>query len=417
MASHTGSLTQVAVKNAKPGAKPVRLFDGGGLYLEILPQGGRYWRLKYRVPGPNGKPLEKRLALGVYPEVSLADAREARDAARTAIKAGRDPGAERKADKLKAREAGGNTFKAVAVEWLTKQTKYSPASIAKANWMLDSFLLPHLGTLPIAKVNAPVLLAALRRIETQGLLETANRARSLCSRIFRYAVATGRAERDPAVDLKGAIALPNKKSHAAITDPKRFGALLNAIDGYEGQPSVRYALRLQPYLFQRPGELRFAQWSEIDLQGDKPEWRIPGHRMKVKTKEAHIVPLPKQAVRLLRELHKLTGDSKLVFPGTGAAGTPISENTLNKALFLLGYKDKMTAHGFRTTASTLLNEMGYNADWIERQLAHAPRNQVRGTYNLAQYLPERRKMLQGWADYLDGLRNAGTVVPIRKKAS
>lgn len=418
MVANTGALTQLAIKNAKPGAKSARLFDGGGLYLEILPNGARYWRLKYRVPGPDCKPIEKRLALGVFPEVSLAAAREARDLARAALRAGRDPGADRKASKLKAKEAGGNTFKAVAADYLTKQTKLSKATKDKANWLLDSFLLPHLGNLPMVQIDPPTLLAVLRRIESQGILETANRARSLCGRIFRYGIATGRATHDPAADLRGALSAPIRKSHAAITDPKRLGELLRALDTHSGQPATRYALKLAPLLFLRPGELRFAEWTEFDLDDlANAEWRIPGHRMKVKTIEAHIVPLPRQAVRLLRELRQYTGNGPMVFPSAWDAKKPLSENTLNKAMADLGYKGVMTAHGFRTTASTLLNELGFNADHIERQLAHMPRNEIRGTYNLAQYLAERRKMMQAWADYLDGLRaEPGKVVTLKRTA-
>ncbi|MEX0960246.1 MAG: integrase arm-type DNA-binding domain-containing protein [Burkholderiales bacterium] len=406
-------LTDVAVRSTKPQAKIVRLFDGGGLYLEVSPAGGKWWRLKYRFGGK-----EKRLALGVYPDVSLKAAREKRDAFRKQVAAGIDPGQARKAEKLA--RAGAESFEAIAREW---HAKFSPTWVSSHGdriiRRLENDLFPWLGNRPIAEIKAPELLAALRRIESRGAQETAHRAMQNCGQVFRYAVATGRAERDPTGDLRGALPPPKEKHHASIIEPKRIGELLRAIDDYEGYFVTKSALRLAPLVFVRPGELRRSQWPEIDLE--KAEWRIPAERMKMR--EQHIVPLSKQAVAILRELEPLTNRAipsrpnapRYVFPGTRSRERPMSENAVLAALRRMGYtKDEMTGHGFRSMASTLLHEQGWNHQVIERQLAHAERNAVSAAYNFAEHLPERRKMMQAWADYLDALKASADVIPIRR---
>ena len=404
------SLTAVAVKNAKPRGKPYRLAAGKGLYVEVMPTGAKYWRWKYRFGGK-----EKRLALGVYDEVSLAAAKDARDEARATLRNGIDPGAKRKAERLAARVAAATSFEAVAREWLEKQaTKLAPNTIARAERLLESLAFPWIRTRPVSEITPPELLEVLRRVESQGKLETAQRLKQRCGQIFRYAIATGRAERDPSADLRGALATPKVRHRAAITDPAEVGALLRSIEGFSGQFVTHCALRLLPLLFVRPGELRHAEWSEIDL--DAAEWRIPAERTKMR--RPHLVPLSTQAVEILRDLEPLTGRGRFVFPGIRTIRRPISENTINAALRRLGYsKEEMTGHGFRSLATTLLNEQGWPPDVIERQLAHIERNKVRAAYNRAEHLGERRKMMQAWADYLDGLRAGGQVTPIRTQAS
>lgn len=410
MAANTGTLTAVAIRNAKPSTKPQRLYDGGGLYLEIAPNGSRYWRMKYRHVGK-----EKRIAFGVYPEVSLSEARAKRDAARAAIREGRDPSAERRADRLRAVLSAETTFEAIGREWLAKQKpKLAGSTYAKSEWMLVDNVFPWLGSRPIAEIEAPELLAVLRRIEARGAHETAHRTKEKCGQVFRYAIATGRASRDPSADLRGALSPIVRTSRAAITDPGLMGDLLRALDGYTGQFATRCALRLAPLLFVRPGELRHAEWSEVDL--DAAVWRIPARKMKMR--EAHTVPLSAQAVAILAELKPLTGRGRYLFPSLRTPAEPMSENTVNAALRRLGYdKDTMTGHGFRAMASTRLNEMGWPPDVIERQLAHAERNKVRAAYNRAQYMAERRSMMQSWADYLDGLSNGAKIVPIKRRGA
>jgi len=402
----TKQLTALAATKAQPREKSYRLAAGGGLYLEVTPTGAKYWRWKYRFGGK-----EKRLALGVFPEVSLAQATDARDMARATLRAGRDPAAERRERKLASRTAADSAFESVAREWLSKQTHMAEATFAKAQRELEVHAFPWIGKRPIGQVVAAELLAMLRRVEVRGKLETAQRVKQRCGQIFRYAVATGRAERDPTADLRGALATPKRQHRAAITDPVRVGELLRAIDGYSGSFITLCALRLSPLVFTRPGEIRRAEWSEIDL--DRAEWRIPAAKMKMR--EAHVVPLSAQAVAILRELHPLTGTRRYVFPGISDPKGCMSENTINAALRRMGYdKAEMTAHGFRAMASTRLNELGFPPDVIERQLAHAERNKVRAAYNRAQHMAARRKMMQAWADYLDALRARLNVVPIRK---
>lgn len=403
-------LTDKAIQKAKHGERHVRLFDGGGLYLELAPAGGKWWRLKYRFLRK-----EKRLSLGVYPQVSLKQARVRRDEAKRLLGNGIDPSAQRQAQKAIVTERAGNSFEAVAKEWFEKFSgQWVKSHADKIRTRLEQNVYPYIGGRPVAELTAREVLGVLRRIEGRGAVETAHRTKQSCSQVFRYAVATGRAERDPTVDLRGALAPVAEQHHASITDPKAIGALLRAIDGFEGSPVTKAALQLAPLTFVRPGELRGAEWSEFDL--DKAEWRIAAARMKMR--EQHIVPLPKQALQVLRELEPLTGRGKYLFPGARTNGRSMSENTVNAALRRMGYaKDEMTGHGFRSMASTLLNEQGWNRDAIERQLAHGERDAVRGAYNFAEYLPERRKMMQAWADYLDALRTGAKVTPIRKTAA
>lgn len=407
MATHAGKLTAAAIK-ASAGTV-AKLADGGGLYLLTKENGARLWRMKYRIAG-----RERLLSFGAYPEVSLAEARRERDKARAAIRDGGDPAASKRAAKLAAKVAAANSFEAIAREWLAKQkASMAPATYAKALACFENDLFPWLGARPIGKIDAPELLATIKRIEARGAHESAHRAKQRAGQVFRYAIAHGAATRDPAGDLRGALAPVVSKSRAAITDPAKVGELLRAIDDYSGQFTTRCALRLAPLLFVRPGELRAMQWAELDL--DAALWRIPAARMKMR--EAHAVPLSCQAVAILRELQPLTGRARYCFPSLQTADRPMSENTVNVALRRLGYdKDTMTGHGFRAMASTRLNELGWSPDVIERQLAHTERNKVRAAYNRAQYLAERTRMMQAWADYLDGLRTGAKVIPIKRKA-
>jgi integrase len=388
-------LTEARIRAAKPAEKPYKLFDERGLFMLVTTAGGRLWRFRYRLGG-----VEKLLTLGAYPDVSLKRAREKRDDARRSVADGIDPGAKRRAE----HDAEINTFVAVADEWLlTKKNALTPATWERDHRQLHKWVVPYLGNKPIASIEAPDLLEVLKRIEGKGVIDTAHRTREVCGRVFRYAIATGRAKRDIAADLVGALAPRTTQHHAAITDPGKVGELLRAIDGYEGQPTTATALKLAPYVFVRPTELRAAEWSEFSLDTEQPEWRIPAERMKMR--EAHIVPLARQSVNILRGLQPITGRQRYLFPAIGGGGRPLSENTLNGAIRRLGYSgEEMTAHGFRSMASTLLNEQGVHPDLIELQLAHAERNTVRAAYNRAQCLAERRQMMQGWADYLDKLR-------------
>jgi integrase len=375
-------LTDTAIRSAKPRQKPYKLTDGEGLYLLVNPNGSRWWRFKYRFEGK-----EKLLSLGVYPDVSAKEARERKQAARNRVANGIDPSAIKQATK----QADANTFEAIAREWLALQEKsLSPRTHAKAVWTFDTLLFPYLGTRPLNKITPAEVLKVLKRIEERGKHETAHRARQRCGQIFRYAVATERAERDVTADLRGALAAVVSTNFAAITEPARIGELLRAIDGYTGHMVTACALKLAPLVFVRPGELRAAEWSEFDLQHG--EWRIAAERMKMR--EQHIVPLSKQALAVLEAIKPLTGNGRYVFPSLRSHARPMSENTINAALRRLGYsKDDMTGHGFRSLASTCLNEQGWHPDVIELQLAHAERNKVRAAYNKAQRLPERRKMM------------------------
>jgi integrase len=402
-------LSDSVIRQAKPAVKARKLFDGRGLYLIVTSAGGKWWRLKYRFAGK-----EKLMSLGVYPEVGLKEARERREAARKALAAGIDPGAERKAAKAAAIAAARrerDTFDAVAREWFGKYSRaWVPAHAETVARRLERDVFPWLGGQPIDEITAVELLSALRRVEARGAIETAHRINQICGQVFRYAIATGRAQRDPSADLRGALPPVQEKHHAALTKPADVTALLRSIGGYQGSFVVRCALRLAPLTFVRPGEFRKAEWAELDL--DEAIWRIPAYRMKARAE--HLVPLSRQAVEVLRELHPVTGAGRYLFPSARTTGRPMSENAITAALRRMGYeRGQMTAHGFRTTASTLLNELGWPADAIERQLAHAERDEVRGAYNRAEYLAERRRMMQSWGDYLDRLVADGTAIPFR----
>jgi integrase len=399
------ALTDTAVRNAKPKEKQYKVSDEKGLFLLIHPNGGKYWRFKYRYLGK-----EKLLALGVYPDVPLKDARQRRDDARKLVAAGIDPSAHRKAVQAARAASADNSFEVVAREWFAKHSpNWAITHSGKIIRRLERDVFPWIGSRPVADVTAQELLLVVRRIEARGSLDTAHRALQNCGQVFRYAVATGRAERDPSGDLRGALP-PIKGAHfPSIVEPKAIGDLLRAIKGYQGSLITRCALQLAPLLFVRPGELRKAEWIEFNF--DAAEWRIPPERMK--KRKLHIVPLPVQAVALLRELQPLTGSGRYVFPGARTNGRPMSENTINAALRRLGYSsDEMTGHGFRSMASTILNEQGWNRDAIERQLAHVERDNVRAAYNYAEHLPERRKMMQAWADYLDSLATGANIIPL-----
>jgi integrase len=391
-------LSNLLINKTKPQAKTLRLSDGRGMYLEISPNGGKWWRFKYRLDGK-----EKRISLGVYPDVGLAAARDKREEARRLVAAGIDPTEHRKATKVALVESTENTFEAIAREWFGLFSKqWVPGHADKIIRRLELNVFPWIGTRPIKAITAPELLAVLRRIEIRGANETAHRALQVCGRVFRFAVASGRAERDPSRDLGGALAPTKEKHLASITDPQEVGALLRAIDAYEGAWITRCALRLAPLVFVRPGELRAAQWAEFDFE--KAEWRIPSTRMKMRVQ--HIVPLSTQAIAIMHDLQPLTGRFPFAFPSVRSRFRAMSENTITAALRRMGYSGQdMTGHGFRSMASTLLNEQGWNADAIERQLAHGERDAVRAAYNYAEHLPERRRMMQAWADYLDQLKS------------
>ncbi len=403
MATTTGNLTAMKAKSALVG----KHFDGGGLFLDVKREDARYWRMKYRFAGK-----ERLLAFGVFPEVTLAEARQRRDDARAILRDGRDPSAERQATKQRAAASAANTFGALRAEWLDRQTGIlAEITRMKAAWMLG--MASTLDARAIAEITAQDVLAVLRPIEHAGTLETAHRVKQRISQVFRYAIATGRAEIDPTLSLRGALKSPVVTGRAAVTSPDDVSHLLRAIDGYTGQPTTLAALQLAPLLFARPGNLRAMEWGELDF--DAGEWRIPAGKMKMR--EGHIVPLPSQAVAILRELHALTGRGHYVFPGMRSPSRPMSENTVNAALRSMGFdKATMTGHGFRAMASTRLNELGWKPDVIERQLAHAERNKVRAAYNRAQYMAERRTMMQAWADYLDALKTGSNVTPIKRKA-
>ena len=398
------TLTDTVIRHAKPHGKTARLFDSGGLYLEVSPAGGKWWRLKYRFAGK-----EKRLSLGVYPAVGLKDARQRRDEARKLLAVGIDPGENRKAQKAVKQDRAANSFEVVAREWIAK---YAPTWTANhAERILRRFdrdLFPWIGGKPVAEVTAPELLAVVRRIENRGALETAHRALANCGQVFRYAVATGRAGKDPSGDLRGALPPVKGEHFAAVTDPARLADILRAIDGYQGTFTVSCALRLAPLVFVRPGELRKAEWSDIDL--DKAEWRYTV----TKTNTPHIVPLARQAVAILRELHPLTGRRRFVFPGVRSVERPMSDNAILAAMRRLGIrKEEMTGHGFRAAARTILDEvLGVRPDFIEHQLAHAVKDPNGRAYNRTAHLLERQKMMQQWADYLDKLKAGADVIPL-----
>jgi integrase len=403
------ALSDTAIRNAKPGDKPRKLSDGAGLYLLLNPNGSRWWRLKYRHGGK-----EKLLSLGTYPDTGLADARDRRDVARKLLAAGADPSEQRKAEKAAGEERGANSFEVVAREWIAKQSgTWVPAHTSRILLRLENDVFPWLGKRPTAEISPREILACLRRVEERGAVESAHRILQNCGQVMRYAIATGRADRDIAADLRGALS-PVKETHrAAITDPQGVGALLRAIDVYSGSFVTRCALRLAPLLFVRPGELRQAEWAEFDL--DAALWNIPAARMKMR--EAHLVPLASQAVAIMRELHALTGQWRYVFPSARGAQRPMSNNAVLSALRRMGYaKDEMSGHGFRAMARTILDEVLHiRPDYIEHQLAHAVRDPNGRAYNRTAHLPERKAMMQTWADYLDALKVGGNVVAIARK--
>ncbi len=397
-------LTNIGILTAKPGVtrdgttttKPYKIGDSGGLYIEVRPEGGKYWRLKYRFEGK-----EKRLSLGVYPDVTLAKARERRDAARKLLVDGIDPSEQRKAIKAAGKERAANSFEVIAREWFamlkpTWNIDHADRTIAR----FERDIFPWIGGRPIAEVTAPDLLSALRRIESRGALETAHRALGNAGQVFRYGIATGRCERDPSRDLRGALPPVEHTHFAAVTDPAKVGPLLRSIHGYEGTLTVQCALKLSPLVFVRPGELRKAQWTEIDL--DAGEWRFRASKRAVN----HIVPLSLQAVAVLRELQALTGRGVYVFPGARSTSRPMSDNAILAALRRMGIpKDEMCGHGFRAMARTILDEvLGFRPDFLEHQLAHAVRDPNGRAYNRTAHLGERRKMMQAWADWLDKQR-------------
>jgi integrase len=388
------SLSDVKVRNAKPQAKPYKISDGDGLFLLVTTSGSKYWRLKYFFAGK-----EKLLALGVYPDVSLDNARERRGQARKTLAAGNDPSAVKKEAKRLIQLKDKNTFETVAREWHEQQChKWVPHYSTCVLNRLVAYLFPNMGSRPIADISAQELLSHLRVVEKSGALDLAQRIMQSCGQIFMYAIATGRAERNPVPDLRGALKTHVTKHHSYLkaADLPEF---LQKLEAYDGGLQTKLALRFLLLTFVRTTELRAAEWPEIDFE--KAEWRIPAERMKMK--ELHIVPLSRQAVAILRELQNHTGNRKYLFPNQHNLLTFMSENTMLYALYRMGYHSRTTGHGFRSTASTILNENGFAPDVIERQLAHCERNKVRAAYNHAQYLTERRKMMQWWADYLDGV--------------
>lgn len=391
-------LSDTAIRAAKPKEKTYLMTDGEGMYLEITPAGGKWWRFKYRFDGK-----QKRISLGTYPDTGLKEAREKRQEARRLLATGVDPSENRKAQKAAGSGEVANSFEVIAREWFGRQAPtWVPSHSEKIISRLERDLFPWLGRREIGTITAPVLLGALRRIEERGAVETAHRALQNCGQIFRYAIATGRADRDPCPALRGALAPVKQTHYPAVTDPKKIGALLRAMDSYEGTLVTKCALRLAPLVFVRPGELRAAEWSEIDL--DKAEWTIPAARMKMGI--AHLVPLSKQAVSILEEVQALTGDVRFVFPSARTSDRPMSDNAILAALRRMGIpKEEMTGHGFRAMARTVLDEvLHFRPDYIEHQLAHSVRDPNGRAYNRTAYILERRQMMQAWADYLDTLK-------------
>lgn len=403
------ALKALEIKAFSPIEKTYRKSDEKGLYLEIRPSGSRLWFLKYRIDGK-----EKRLGLGSYPQITLSDARKARDEARAAIADGRDPLHRRKMDKIERRVGAGHTFKSVAEDFITTKlvaNGKADSTVGKARWFL-SHLAPAIGNRPIADIEPAEILEALKKIEKRGHRETATRTRSFASRVFRHGVATARCKADPAGLLTDALAAPIVKHHAAILEPGPLGEFLRAVDDYSGGPVVKLAMQLSPHVFLRPGELRQGRWEEVNW--DESFWTIPASRTKLR--RAHSVPLSRQSLALLRDLAQHSGGFELMFPGQRSHKRPISENALNSAFRRMGYGgDVITAHGLRSSASTLLNESGlWHADAIERALAHGHSDKVRGTYARGQHWDERVKMAQWWSDYLDRLKAGGEIVPIRR---
>ncbi len=404
-------LSDPAVRKAKPEAKPYKMADGGGLYLLVQPHGGKWWRLKYRYAGK-----EKMLSIGVYPDVSLSDARERREDARKLLANGGDPGAAKQTKKRQTKIAAANTFEAVAREWVENRANdWTEGHKALTLRTLEQDAFPSLGRRPIAEITPAELLDTARAIEKRGALEIASRVLQRCSSVFRYGIATSRCNSNPATELRGALKSP-KRAHYTTIEKGGFPQLLRDIDGYQGSPFTTYALQLMALTFTRTSELIEAEWREIDL--DKAEWLIPAERMKMR--RPHLVPLSQQAVAVFREAAKLSGDRQHVFPNRNDPAKPASKAVILRALGRMGYTGKMTGHGFRSAASTMLNEhkskWGIHRDVIELQLAHVEKNASRAAYNFAEYLDERRAMMQQWADYLDKLKAGAEVIPINKAA-
>jgi integrase len=404
------ALTDVAIRNAKPRAKPYKMGDAFGLFVLIQPSGGKLWRFKYRFEG-----REKKLAIGTYPVIGLAEARRRRDQARELLAAGKDPSREGQREKLRTQVQAGNTFAAIAEEYCDKrkrdgQKAWAASTAARSEYLLSLLKVP-LGRMPITDIEPADVLAAVRKIERKGQLESARRTLQLAGAVFRYAVATARLSSDPTRDLRGALTAPTVTHYGAIIEPARVGELLRAIDGYEGQPITKLAMQLAPHVFVRPGELRHAEWNEFDLDGAL--WTIPAG--KTKMRKDHLVPLSRQSIAILEDLHALTGPDGFVFPSIRSRKRPMSDNTINAGLRRLGYStDEMTAHGFRAMASTLLNESGkWHPDAIERALAHGDSDRVRAAYHRGAHWNERVAMAQWWSDYLDQLRKGAEVVPIK----
>lgn len=402
------ALTDVAIRNAKPGEKAVKLADGAGMFLLITPAGGKLWRLKYRIDG-----REKLLAIGAYPEIGLSEARKRREEARSLIAIGKDPSRE----KQRSRILAADTFTAIANEYCAKRRRdgekgWAPATATRCEYLL-SLLDGSIGGLAISEIEPSDILMAVRKIEAKGNLESARRTLQLASMVFRYTVATARLRSDPTRDLRGALTAPTVTHYGAITDASRVGELLRAIDGYEGQGLTRLALQLAPHVFVRPGEMRHAEWGEIDLETTL--WIIPAGKMKMR--KAHHVPLSRQTLAVLAELRSVTGPAGYVFPSIRSRTRPMSENTINAALRRLGYaSNEMTAHGFRAMASTLLNESGkWHPDAIERALAHGDSDKVRAAYHRGAHWNERVEMAQWWSDYLDQLRKGADIVPFPER--
>jgi len=418
-------LTDVQIRNAKPKDKPYRLTDGEGMYLEVSPSGGKLWRLKYRFGGK-----ENRLAFGSYPavplkgyyqnkgepsEIYIEGAREKRAAARALLAAGIDPSAKRKEDRVAEESANAHTFRAVAEEWMHHHPPKTASTKAKTEWLLN-FAYVELGNLAIKSITPPQVLAVCRKEEAKGHLETAQRIKVKCSQVFRYGVATGKLERDPTTDLRGALATPVVKSHAAIIEPVKVGELLRAMDGYSGQFVTVCALKLAPLVFIRPGELRAAKWADVNLE--EALWCYTPPKTRNQTQVDHIVPLSSQAVETLRELHYLTGHGTYLFPSLRTPARCMSENTVNAALRRLGYSsEEMCGHGFRATARTILEEvLGFRIELIEQQLAHMVKDANGRAYNRTTHLPERTRMMQAWADYLDKIKASAVVIPFKRQA-
>ena len=402
-------LTDAKIKRLVPGPKTARHFDGGGLYLEVTPAGGRYWRMKFRHLGK-----ENRLAFGTYPQVTLKEARAKREEAKKLLEAGQNPAEVRKEEKREALSAAANSFEVIAREWAeTHKTKWTPRHAGYIMRRLEADIFPVIGCRPIADITPSEVLTALRSIEKRGATDLPNRIRATVAQVFRYGIITERCQANPAAELQGALK-PHRKSHQNAVDADQLPELLRDIEGYDslagGDLQTKLALKLLALTFVRTGEMRGAIWEEFDLKAG--EWRIPAERMKMRA--PHVVPLSRQSLEIIETLRTINGNFPFVFAGRSPQ-KPMSENTALFALYRLGYRGRMTGHGFRAVASTLLNEMGYRPDVIERQLAHKERNESRAAYHRSQYLTERRKMMQAWADYLDALRERAEVIPLRKK--